>query len=154
MAAREISYMIKNNDIQKFYKAMVNGIVKKDSDTLINRYEKDEKKNIAKIYDDIESVESDMLVKLDYKVLKRMDEMTLLYIKLYTGKSHQIRAQLSHIGHPIVGDKKYMKKDLYEMNKNVYKKKFQELACVKIIFGSFAVEELKYLNNKCFEITI
>lgn len=162
MSAREISDMIKRNDIRKYYMAEVNGIMEKDTDVLINRYVKDEKKNIAKIYDidisEMKKNDSDTLkkdwVKLEYHVIERKVKTTIVYIRLYTGKSHQIRAQLSHIGHPIVGDKKYMRKELYEINKKVDKKHFQELTCVKIIFGTFSHENLKYLNNKCFEIAI
>jgi 23S rRNA-/tRNA-specific pseudouridylate synthase len=41
---------------------------------------------------------------LEYTVIKRYDKFTLLKIKLLTGRYHQIRAQMAHIGHPIVGD--------------------------------------------------
>ena len=52
-------------------------------------------------------------VKLSYKTLKEVNGKTLLEIELHTGKYHQIRAQLAHIGSPIVGDDKYGSKDIY-----------------------------------------
>jgi RluA family pseudouridine synthase len=52
-------------------------------------------------------------VRLSYRALKEVNGKTLLEIDLHTGKYHQIRAQLAHIGSPIVGDEKYGSKDLY-----------------------------------------
>ena len=157
--AREISKMISENKINKYYKTIVNGILEKDDDILVNLYKKDDKNNIAIIKDidkndDKVSYDGYSIVKLEYKILKRDVDSTTLEIKLITGKSHQIRAQLSHIGHPIVCDKKYMVKSLYDENVKKYKTRSQILSCYKIVFDSFKNEELKYLSHKSFELKL
>lgn len=154
--AREVSKMIRDNRIDKYYKTIVNGNLKSDEGTLINLYKKDEKKNIA-IIDDIENKELKQgftTVKLEYKVLERNSDVSVLDIKLITGKSHQIRSQLSHIGHPIICDKKYMDISLYRDNVKKYKYKMQKLICYKITLGSFENEELKYLSYKSYELKV
>lgn len=155
IAARELSKMIKKNEIKKHYLTLVNGEIKKDSDVLINLLKKDEKTNKSIIKEYKGKVPSGYSkVELIYKVLKRYDSYTLLDIDLITGKSHQIRAQLSYIGHPIVCDKKYMDGDLYAENTSRFKSKTQKLSCYKIKFGSFIEDSLKHLNNKEFKIDI
>lgn len=152
VAAREISKMIKDNILQKRYKTIVNGIVKKDTDELVNLFAKDEKNNKAIIKDYNNSKLSDKysIVKLQYKVLKRLKNNTVLDINLLTGKSHQIRAQLSYIGHPVICDKKYMDDKMYRDNVKEYGYKSQVLNCYKVKFGKFDNEDLKYLSNKQF----
>ena len=155
VAAREISKMIRDNGITKHYLALVNGVLKKDSDNLVNLLKKDEKTNKSIIKEYKGSVPNGYSkVELIYKVLKRYDDYTLLDIDLITGKSHQIRAQLSYIGHPIVGDKKYMDSDLYNKNFKDYNSKTQKLSCYRIKFGSFNETTLKHLSNKEFKINI
>ena len=92
------------------------------------------------------------LVKLKYKVIKRYKETTDVDVELITGKSHQIRAQFSYIGHPLISDKKYMDIKLYNDNVKKYSYKSQKLVCYKIKFGSFEEKELNNLSNKTFKI--
>lgn len=155
IAAREISKMIKDNAIEKHYLALSNGILKKDSDNLINLLKKDEKTNKSIIKEYKGKIPSGYSkVELVYKVLKRYDDYTLLDIDLITGKSHQIRAQLSYLGHPIVCDKKYMDSDLYAKNLSSFKSKTQKLSCYRIKFASFIDDSLRHLSNKEFKINI
>lgn len=153
VAAREISKMIKSGFLQKRYKTIVNGIIKKDEGELINLFAKDENNNkaIIKDYDKNSKLSNKYsIVKLQYKVLQRFKINTLLDINLLTGKSHQIRAQLAHIGHPIICDKKYMDDKIYKENIKEYGYKSQVLNCYKIKFSKFDNENLKYLSNKQF----
>ena len=155
IAAREISKMIKDNAIEKHYLALSNGIFKKDSDNLVNLLKKDEKANKSIIKEYKGKIPSGYSkVELVYKVLKRYDDYTLLDIDLITGKSHQIRAQLSYIGHPIVCDKKYMDGSLYAKNLSSFKSKTQKLSCYRIKFGRFTDDSLRHLSNKEFKINI
>ncbi|MCZ9872805.1 RNA pseudouridine synthase [Brachyspira hyodysenteriae] len=65
-----------------------------------------------------------------YKVLKRLNEHTLLELKPLTGRTHQIRVHLSYIGHPIIGDK------IYSKNADIYKMKGFALIAKEIHFVS------------------
>ena len=153
IAAREISSMIKNNQLEKRYKASVNGLVKNDSGELVNLYKKNEKDNKAVLKEYKGKVpEGYSLVRLKYKVLKRREETTDIDVELITGKSHQIRAQFAYIGHPLLSDKKYMDIKLYNDNVNKYGVKTQKLVCYKMKFGIFSEKELKDLSNKTFKI--
>lgn len=151
--SREISKMISENKVKKHYKAIVNGKVTNSDETLINLYKKDEIKNIA-IIKDIDDAQNDnySIVKLKYKVIDSKDKFSLLDINLITGKSHQIRAQLSYINHPIICDKKYMDSELYEENVRKFGMKNQKLICYKIELSDFEHSELNYLSNKKIEI--
>ena len=117
IAAKEISKMIKDDNIEKRYKATINGILKTDEGELVNLFKKNEKDNLA-IVKDYNGIVPDgySLIKLKYKVIKKSKNTEDVDIKLITGKSHQIRAQFSYIGHPLVSDKKYMDIGLYKKN--------------------------------------
>lgn len=99
--ASRLSEQFRNHTIKKEYHAWVHGIVKEKSATLINFLRHDENQNKTTVGDDGDKAE------LSYEVIKTKGEFTLLKIILKTGRHHQIRVQLSHIGHPIVGDAKY-----------------------------------------------
>lgn len=153
MAAKEISMMIKNGLVDKHYMAVVNGEIKSDIGSLTHLLKKDEKRNISIIKDYEGKVPNGFSkVSLNYIVLKKNKDISVVDIKLLTGKSHQIRAEFAYIGHPLVGDKKYMPNDLYKANVKKYGTKTQELMCYKIRFGEFNSESLSNLNNKEFKI--
>ena len=155
IAANEISKMIRDRDIDKYYLTYVNGRVKKDHETLTHLFKKDEKTNKVTIKDyTSKEVKGYQKVSLEYKVLKRGKSTSLLQVKLITGKSHQIRAELSYIGHPLLGDKKYMESSLYKSNVDKFNIKTQSLICYMIKFGDFESKELKYLDNKEFKLKL
>ena len=80
-----------------------------------------------------------------YKVLKKnLDKnISLLDVQLETGKTHQIRAHLAYIGHPIIGDGKY---GLNKINKD-FKQKTQLLSSYSFSFNLDSSSKLSYLNN-------
>jgi 23S rRNA pseudouridine955/2504/2580 synthase len=152
IAAREITDMIKENRIKKYYRAVVNGKLCGKAH-LINLYRKDEKNNKAEIYDfDEKKLDSYDKVELYYSVISSSDKSSIVDVDLITGKSHQIRAQFSYIGHPLVSDKKYMDIGLYKKNVEEFGIKSQKLLCYKIKFGNFESESLKNLSKKSFSI--
>ena len=85
---------------------------KETAGTLINWLKKDEKKNKVEVFDQ-ETVGA-RRAELDYALVKKIGCQSLLKIILKTGRSHQIRAQLSQIGYPIIGDIKYGSKHKFK----------------------------------------
>lgn len=95
----------KNKEISKFYKCRVYGIPKKSSAILEAYLFKDNKKSLVYIYDRPKT--GSVKIITSYKVLKTdiKQNTSTLEVELHTGKTHQIRAHLAHIGLPIIGDR-------------------------------------------------
>ena len=105
--ARLLSDLLKDHSAEKYYLALVKGRVPSsyEGKILTSYLEKDEKSNLSKIYDEPEEGRKE--IRTGIRILAANQEASLLELRLYTGRSHQLRAQLSHIGHPMLGDKKY-----------------------------------------------
>lgn len=135
----------KNKEIEKHYLAVVYGIVKKGHEVLESYLFKDSKKSMVFISDTPKKNYEKIIT--EYTVLERnsKENITKLDVNLHTGKTHQIRAHLAHIGHPIIGDGKYGNN---EINKK-FKRKTQDLTSYKLIF-KFKTDSgiLNYLNEK------
>ncbi len=106
-AAKRLSEQFKTHEVEKVYYAVVNGVVKVKSGHLVNYLKKDERENIVKIVPMSES--GAKKAERVYTYLQDDGKCSLLEVKILTGRSHQIRLQLSNIGHPICGDVKYGK---------------------------------------------
>ena len=107
-AASRLSEQIRTRRVEKIYRCVVNGVLEGEG-RLDNFISKDEASNTVTVSD----VEKPGFKAsyLDYRALASKDGMTLAEVKLGTGRSHQIRAQMAHAGHPLIGDQKYGKKD-------------------------------------------
>lgn len=137
----------KSQEINKYYKCRVYGIPKETSKTLEAYLFKDSKKSLVHISDVFKTGYSK--ISTSYRVLEvdKTNNTSLLEVELHTGKTHQIRAHLAHIGLPIIGDGKYGN---YKINKK-FKKNTQELCAYKISFNfKTDAKILNYLNNKTF----
>ena len=101
--AREIAKEIQLDNIVKKYYVLVNGKIEKDNFILENYLKKDEEKVI------VSNIEQEGYKKsiTYFKKIKEYDKYTLLEAELKTGRTHQLRAQLNHLGNTIVGDTKY-----------------------------------------------
>lgn len=135
----------KNKEIEKHYICLCYGIPLKSSDNLQAYLFKDSKKSIVYISDEFKKRYSK--IQTSYKVIdvNKYKKISLLNVTLHTGKTHQIRAHLAHIGLPIIGDGKY---GSYEINK-----KFgvnTQLLCSYSIKFNFSNDSniLNYLNNR------
>ena len=100
--ASRLSNQIRENKFNKIYNAVVINKIN-ESGKLTDYLLKDNKKNIVKVDN------NGKLSILNYKRLKTIDNLSLIEIKLETGRSHQIRVQMSHNGNPLFGDQKYNK---------------------------------------------
>ena len=108
--ASRLSEQIRERKVTKIYTALVGGIVEMDEGTLMDTIQKD-RSSIKAIIGGGMDFDPGQDAVLHYQVIKRSKSHTLLKIQLETGRFHQIRAQLSNIGHPIVGDSKYGSKE-------------------------------------------
>lgn len=133
--------MIKNHEISKFYRCKVLGVPTPSTKTLKAYLFKDSKNNRVIISDEKKKGYTEIITK--YTVIEKYkDGTSLLEIELVTGKTHQIRAHLAHIGHPIIGDGKY---GINKVNKQ-FNKDTQELQSYKLRFNK-AHGKLKYLEG-------
>ena len=107
-AASRLSEQIRTRKVEKLYRCVVSGVLE-GSGRLENYISKDEDRNIVTV---IDSEKPGFKASyLDYRAIASKDGMTLVEVKLGTGRSHQIRAQMAHNGYPLVGDQKYGQKD-------------------------------------------
>jgi 23S rRNA pseudouridine1911/1915/1917 synthase len=109
-AAKELNRQLTTHGFGKYYRALLRGKPAATSGTLIHYLVKDGKTNSSKVCK--EGTPGAKLASLDYEILhlytcKDGSEFAVAEIKLYTGRHHQIRVQMSQLGLPIVGDRKY-----------------------------------------------
>lgn len=109
---KTLNRWFEERQIQKTYWAITSKAPEKTNDTLTNYLLTDSKTKKALVAHP--KVKGAKKAELSYKVLSSMDGQFLLEIKPKTGRFHQIRAQLSHIGCPIIGDEKYGSTTPYE----------------------------------------
>lgn len=148
-ALRVMNEKIRDGETSKFYLCAVHGIMRRKSDTLHAWLKKDSKTNMVKIYDASNKPRDAKSIGTRYKVIAEKDGNSLCEVELLTGRTHQIRAQFSYIGHPLLGDGKYGVNR--EDRKSGYK--YQALYSYKLRFDfADASGPLGYLSGKEFSI--
>ena len=148
-ALRVMNEKIKEREIDKFYLAAVHGVPKPESATIKGYLLKDDKQNMVKVYEKNPPRGAKEIIT-KYKVVAKKQDSSLIEVELLTGRTHQIRAHMAHIGHPLIGDGKY------GINKNDRAKgyKFQALYSYRLRFSfdTTTPTALDYLNGKEFKI--
>ena len=148
-ALRIMNEKIKLREIDKFYLAAVHGVPKKREDTLYGYLLKDEKSNSVRVWAENPPREAKQIIT-KYRVIAERGGNALIEVELLTGRTHQIRAHMAFIGHPLIGDGKY------GINKNDRAKgyKYQALYSYRLRFSFDTANPtcLDYLNGKEFKI--
>ena len=146
-ALREMNERIRNDELRKCYLCAVHGVPQKKTATLTAYLKKNSADNMVDISDKRLQGYKEIITK--YRVLREKNGNALMEIELITGRTHQIRAHMAHIGHPLLGDGKY------GVNRSDRQKgyKYQALYAFQLRFKETDREgALKYLENKQFEI--
>ncbi|NMA24150.1 MAG: RluA family pseudouridine synthase [Clostridiales bacterium] len=147
-ALRIMNEKIKNRQVEKYYLAVIHGEIKPESGRLEGYILKDAEKNQVFVSD--KSTAGLKSAVTEYRTLASKNNLTLLECRLVTGRTHQIRAQLSHAGHPLLGDGKY---GSGKSNRS-YGEHRQALCSYRLVFN-FKTDAgiLSYLHGREFRIT-
>ena len=145
---RIMNEKIRDREIDKRYLALVHGRPMPKSDTIKGYLLKDEKTNTVRVYDKNPPRGAKEIITR-YNVLSSKFDKSLIEVELLTGRTHQIRAHMAHIGHPLVGDGKY------GVNRDDKRDghKYQALYSYKLKF-TFKTDAgiLEYLSGKEFSV--
>ena len=144
-ALRVMNQKIKDREMDKRYLAIVEGTPKPAKGSLKGYLFKDAKKNRGLVTNTPQP--GSKSCQTNYRVLASEKGLSLVECELITGRTHQIRAQFAHAGHPLLGDGKYGKLD------KRFDRTYQALYSYKLTF-TFTTEagELEYLNGKSFQV--
>ena len=144
-ALRVMNQKIKDREMDKRYLAIVEGIPKPQKGTLKGYLFKDAKKNRVFVTDTPQTGSKSCETR--YEVLASHQGLSLVECELVTGRTHQIRAQFAHAGHPLLGDGKYGKLD------KRFDRTYQALYSYKLTF-QFTTDAgaLAYLDGKSFQV--
>ena len=141
-ASQQITRRLKDHSIEKIYYALVEGIPSEWTEPvhLVNAYHKDEAANKA-VLSEVTEEESSTVCESIVRLCESYGHFSLVEIKLLTGKSHQIRAQLAYAGYPILSDAKY----------NPSAKKYRQMLTAGAVVFHGLENDLAYLNGKKVE---
>jgi 23S rRNA pseudouridine955/2504/2580 synthase len=140
---KAVNELIRDRNIEKYYMALVKDRIK---DGIYEAYiSKDEDENISKVFNT--EGENTKKIAMEVKNIQSCGVLSLIELKLLTGRSHQLRAHLKYLGNPIIGDTKYGDKKLNGFFQNKYGLNYQFLYAYKLIFRE-CIGKLENMDNK------
>ncbi len=149
MALRVLNEKVRTREIRKFYLCVVKGKLKKKTDTLKDYLYKNESKNTVKVSNNETKNSKEIITKYNVLSYDKELNLSLCEIELLTGRTHQIRAHMAYIGHPLLGDEKYGDKALNRR----FHQNHQLLCSYKLKFDFVdSNNNLQYLNGKEFSL--
>ena len=144
-----INEAIREDEVKKYYFALAKGKIR------AGFYEayivKNLETNISTVHDT--EVKNSKKIAMEISIVETNGAYSFLEINLITGRSHQIRAHLAHLGNPIIGDNKYGDKKLNSFFENKYGLDYQYLYAYKLIFRNVN-GKLDYLKNKTIAVSL
>jgi len=144
-ALRVLNQKIKDREMDKRYLAIVEGVPKPQRGSMKGYLFKDAKRNRVFVTDTPQS--GAKFSQTNYITLASRQGLSLVECELITGRTHQIRAQFAHAGHPLLGDGKYGKLD------KRFDRNYQALYSYKLTFRfSTDAGQLSYLNGRSFQV--
>nr|MBQ8252302.1 RluA family pseudouridine synthase [Lachnospiraceae bacterium] len=146
LGLRTMNAMLADRSVGKYYHCLVAGRITEPI-RLRGYLKKDEKTNTVTIKD--QAFEGASYIETEIIPLKATEHISLLEVHLITGKTHQIRSHLAHLGHPILGDSKYGNPKINDRYRKKYHLKHQLLHAYRLEFPVLE-GELGYLSRKQF----
>lgn len=131
LGLQTMAELLKSRDVHKYYHTIVKGKVT-ETKKITGYLTKNEKNNTVRFSKN--HTEGSSYIETQYTPIKATDDATLLEVWLITGRTHQIRAHLASVGHPVAGDYKYGDRKWNDRLKKKFKLSYQLLHSAKLVF--------------------